>query len=129
MILYKDFYQRFRDVIKDAATEESVRLPGAQLALAARAGIRKIQTLFPEARLDLRGTRLELASAEITETAAGQSTDGAYPAIPLPDEFEPMLEAYVLAWYFARDSQDVKDESLSRHWNNRFADLAGVPRL
>lgn len=129
MIEYRAFYKRFRDAIKDALAETSVQVNTDHLALATLAGIRKIQTLFPEARLDLNGNRSDLATVAVTETQAAVKADTGFPKIPLPDEFEPMLDAYVLAWYFARESQDMKDESLSRHWNNRFADLAGVPRL
>ena len=64
------------------------------------------------------------------DAAAALSSSGTgYPKIPLPDEFEPMLQAHVMANYYARDAQDAKDESLAKHWNNRFADLAGIPRL
>lgn len=129
MIEYRAFYKRFRDVIKDSATADSLKVNTDQLARTTLGGIRKIQTLFPEARMDIRGNRADLASAAVNESTAATLADESYPAIPIPDEFEPMLEAYVMAWYFARDAQDAKDENLARHWNNRFADLAGVPRL
>ena len=130
MIEYRAFYNWFRDATKDDDAETSVRVHTDLLARATLAGIRKIQTLFVEARMSLRGPVAAAATVPVNEAAAAvRGSDGTYPAVPLPDEFEPMLQAYVLAWHYARDAADAKDESLARHWNNRFADLAGVPRL
>lgn len=129
MIEYRAFYQWFRDATKDDDAETSVKMDPRHLERATLAGIRKIQTLFAEARMDGRGRANAVPTAAVNETAAAVLGASGYPVLPLPDEFEPMLQAYVMAWHYARDAADAKDESLAKHWNNRFADLAGVPRL
>lgn len=129
MIYHKDFLQRIRDYLKDADTDATANIPQAELSRAVLAGIRKIQTLFPEARMDDRGRLAPVVTAPVTEAQAVVQVGGDYPKIPIPDEFEAVLEGFVLAWAHSRDSNDVKDESLAKHWNNRFADMAGLPRL
>jgi hypothetical protein len=129
MIEYRAFYAWYRDATKDDDAADSVKVGTDLLARATLAGIRKIQTLFPEARMDLRGRLATVPTTAVNETAAAVQGTSGYPVIPLSDEFEPMLQGYVMAWHYGRDAQDAKDESLAKHWNNRFADLAGVPRL
>lgn len=122
----KDFFAQIRCRLDDADEDASARLQSDELGRATLAGIRKIQTVFPEARMDIRGRMAALASTAYTETTAAEKSEaGDYPAIPLPPEFEPALEAYVLAWNFGREAQDAKDESLMRFWDRKFAELTG----
>ena len=131
MTYYKTFYPEIRDFLKDEDAEAVAAISPDSLARACLKGIRRIQGLFTEARMDRTGRVAPMADTAYTETQAASklAATSDYPVIPLPDEFIPALEAYVLAWAFGRDSSDVKDESLAKHWNNRFADLAGLPRL
>ena len=131
MMYYKEFYPGIRDFLKDEDAEAEATISPDALARTCLKGIQRIQNLFPETRMDRTGRMAQAAATAYTETQAKDklAATGDYPVLPLPDEFIPALEAYVLAWAFGRDSSDVKDESLARHWNNRFADLAGIPRL
>lgn len=121
----KDFFTQIRGRLKDADEDATATLQSAELGRATLAGIRKIQTLFPQTRLDDRGRLAALESTAYTETTAEAEVDGDYPTIPLPAEFEPALEAYVMAWAFGREAQDAKDESLMRFWDRKFAELTG----
>lgn len=127
---YRDFFDQIRDNLKDVDTEATASIPSAELGRYVLKGVRKIQTMFPEVRLDRRGKLCGIETVAYTETTADVQTGGEYPAIPLPEEFEPVLEAFVMSCCYGRDSNDVKDDSLFRHWQNRFDQLTGaaVPR-
>lgn len=123
----KDFFTLIRGRLKDADDDDTATLQSIELGRATRDGIRKIQTMFPETRLDIRGRLSALEATAYTDATADVLVDGDYPAIPIPPEFEPALEAFVLAWAYGREAQDAKDESLMRHWENKFAELTGLP--
>lgn len=123
---YKDFFRQIRDNIKDVDTEETASIPSAEIGRYALKAVRKLQTTFPETRMDSRGRLNALETVAYTETTASIQSNGLYPEIPLPEEFEPALEAAVMMSVFARDSNDVKDDSLFRHWQNRFDQLTGL---
>ena len=122
---YKDFFQTIRDNLKDADTEATASIPSAELGRATLRGVRKLQTTFPEIRLDRRGRQAAIETASYTEATAAVKVDGAYPVIPVTEEFEPALEAYVMAWAYGRDSNDAKDESLFRYWQGCYDQLTG----
>ena len=69
-------YQWFRDATKDDDAETSVKVDPEHLSRATLAGIRKIQTLFPEARMDGRGRSAAVPTAAVNETAAAISGTG-----------------------------------------------------
>jgi hypothetical protein len=123
---YKDFFRQIRDNLKDVDTDATASIPSAELGRFILKAVRAIQTDFPEARLDSRGNLRSLETVAYTESTAGTLTAGAYPPIPLPEEFEPALEAHVMASCHGRDSNDAKDESLLRHWRGRYNELTGV---
>jgi len=123
---YRDFFDQIRDNIKDVDTEASASIPSAELGRYILKSVRKIQSMFPETRMDRRGSLKALETTAYTETTADVMTNGQYPAIPLPEEFEPVLEAAVMTCVYGRDSNDVKDESLFRHWQNRYDQLTGA---
>ena len=123
----KDFFTLIRGRLKDADDDDTATLQSIELGRATRDGIRKIQTMFPETRLDIRGRLSALEATAYTDATAAVQVDGDYPTMPLPPEFEPALEAFVLAWAYGREAQDAKDESLMRHWENKFAELTGLP--
>ncbi len=123
----KDFFTLIRGRLKDADDDDTATLQSIELGRATRDGIRKIQTMFPETRLDIRGRLSALEATAYTEDTAAVQVDGDYPTVPLPPEFEPALEAFVLAWVYGREAQDAKDESLMRHWENKFRELTGLP--
>ncbi len=124
---FKDFFTQIRGRLKDNDADAAARLKSAELGRAAQAGIRKIQTLFPEVRMDVRGHMRPLFDTLHNETTARQKgEDGQLPSIPLPPEFEPALVAFVMAWAYGREASDAKDESLLRHWDRRFMELTGA---
>lgn len=129
MTYYKDFIQGIRDYLKDSDTDATASIGTEMLGRAIKSGVLAIQTLFPESRLDSRGLSKALETVAYTKTTAETKVGGDYPVIPIPDEFIPALEAHVLNWAHGRDSRDVKDESLARHWFNRWVDLTGQKRL
>jgi hypothetical protein len=92
---YRDFFDQIRDNLKDVDTEATASIPSAELGRYVLKGVRKIQTMFPEVRLDRRGKLCGIETVAYTETTADVQTGGEYPAIPLPEEFEPVLEAFV----------------------------------
>ena len=124
-MFYKDFFQQIRDILKDTDTEASASVPPAELGRAIRKGVVKLQTIFPEARLDRRGSLKKLETTAYTDTTANVEVGGEYPKIPISEEFEPALEAYTMMFVFARDSNDEKDESLLKYWTKRFTELVG----
>ena len=122
---YTDFFSQIRSNLKDADTDATARISGSELGRAIWNGVRKIQSLFPESRLDTRGYLKKVETASYTDTTAAIPVNGELPEVPLPVEFEPILEAYVMEWAHGRDAQDSKDLDLSRHWRNRFDMLTG----
>jgi len=122
---YKEFFQRIRDNLKDADTDATAHIQSAALGRATLAGVRRIQGLFSETRLDRRGLFRPVETVAYTETTANVEVDGSLPSVPLPLEFEPAIEAYVMEWCHARDARDQKDLDLARHWQNRFMLLTG----
>ena len=124
-MFYKDFITQIRGRLKDGLTDSTATLGSEEIGRAILAGIRMIQTDFPETRLNSRGLMADLEDTAYTETTANQQVNGEYPSIPLPTEFEAALEAYVLAWCYGREAGDAKGESLLRHWDRRFTQLTG----
>lgn len=117
---YSEMFQAIRDNIKDVDTDATASVPSAELGRAMLRGIRRLQTTFPETRLDSRGRLNGIESIAYTE-----STDGDLD-LPIPDEFCPALEAYCMSWVYGRDSNDAKDDGLFRHWQMRFDLLTGA---
>lgn len=117
---YTEFFANIRDNLKDADTDAAAHVLPAALGRATWTGLRKIMQGFPESRVDARGRLATLPSVALTESTAG--TDD----LPVPPEFEPMLEAYVMEWAHARDARDSKDLDLASYWKNRYDQLAGV---
>jgi len=122
---YKDLFQNIRDKLNDVDTDATANVQSAALGRAILAGVRRIQGLFPETRLDRRGLFRPVETVAYTETTANVEVDGSLPSVPLPMAFEPAIEAYVMEWCHARDARDQKDLDLARHWQNRFMQLTG----
>lgn len=122
---YKDFFRQIRDNLKDVDTDATASIPSAELGRYILKAVRAIQTNNPESRLDSRGNLRSLETVAYTESTAGTLTGGAFPPVPLPEEFEPALEAHVMASCHGRDSRDAKDEYMFRHWQKRYDELTG----
>lgn len=116
---YTEFFRQVRDKTKDELDAASPKVLSELMGRHTLAGLRKILGLFPEARLDIRGRLAPLPALAYNETS------GATVDLPLPAEFEPALEAYVVAAIYGSDAEDIKDESLFRYWDKRFKELTG----
>jgi hypothetical protein len=125
---YKDFFRQIRDNLKDVDTDATASVPSSEMGRSAYAGVRRIQGLFPETRLNNRGMLSNIEDRTFNETTANVLVDGELPEIPLPNEFMPALESHVMAWVYARDARDQKDADLMRHWERRFEMLTGAGR-
>lgn len=123
---YKDLFRQIRDNLKDVDTEATAGIPSAELGRYILKAVRAVQTTFPETRLDFRGRLNPLETTAYTESTAGTLTGGDYPVIPVPAEFEPLLEAHVMASCHGRDANDAKSDSLYKFWQGRYNELAGV---
>lgn len=120
MTTYTQFFQLIRDSTHDKLDSAGARVVSEVLGRYTLRGLRKIMGMFPETRLDRHGRMCELPTVALAESSAGALTNGSYPSLPIPPEFEPALEAYVLYSIYGMDSNDVKDESLFKHWQNVF---------
>ena len=125
---YKDFFRQIRDNLKDVDTDATASVPSSEMGRSTYAGVRRIQGLFPETRLDRRGFLSAIEDRVFNETTAQALVDGELPSIPIPEEFIPALEAHVMGWVHARDSRDQKDADLMRHWERRFDMMTGAGR-
>ena len=125
---YKDFFRQIRDNLKDVDTDATASVPSSEMGRSTYTGVRRIQGLFPETRLNYRGMLSPIEDRTFTEVSALVLIDGELPEVPLPNEFMPALEAHVMAWVYARDARDQKDADLMRHWERRFDMLTGAGR-
>lgn len=116
---YSDFIQQIRDKTKDVLDAATPKVISALVGRHTLAGLRKIMVSFPETRLDSRGKLLPLPTEAFSESTAGDNE------LPIPSEFDPALEAYVLAAIYGSDAEDVKDESLFRYWDKKYKELVG----
>ena len=123
---YSDFFRQIRDNLKDVDTDATASIPSAELGRSIFSGVRRLQGLFPETRMDSRGMLSSIEDTAYTEATALVPVDGVLPEVPLPNEYMPSLEAHVMAFVYARDARDQKDADLMRHWERRFDMLSGV---
>ncbi len=129
MTYYKDFFQEVLDYIKDADTDATARVSHDIIGRAIRRGIVTIQRIFPESRMDARGRFITDTIPTYTLATAGVQVGGDYPAIPLPDEFIPALNAFILHFIHGMDSRDIKDQNLASYWHKRWRELTGQKEI
>jgi hypothetical protein len=116
---YLEMFQIIRDRTKDTVDAESPDVTSTVVGRFMLFGLREIMGKYPETRLAMNGRMAALPTTAYTLATAGINV------LPIPPEFEPALEAYILKSIYALDSQDVKDESLMRFWEKKYLELMG----
>jgi hypothetical protein len=117
---YSEFFAQIRSRTKDVADGSGEKVSSVAIGRFTLAGLRRLMSTFRELTLDSRGRMSALPSVSYTEATAGVEE------LPLAAEFEPALEAFVLASIYGSDAEDVKDESLFRYWDGKFKELTGT---
>lgn len=116
---YSEFFQSVRDDMNDALDNDNPRLLSTVIGRFAWDGLKAIQSMFPETRLDPRGRQAALPAEPFTEATAGSNL------LPIPAEFEPALLSYVLARVYNRDSDDTRDKERAKYHQARWLQLTG----
>jgi hypothetical protein len=117
---YSEFFAQIRSRTKDVADGSGEKVSSVAIGRFTLAGLRRLMSMFRELAIDSRGRLSDPPSIYYTEATAGLEV------LPIPPEFEPALEAYVLASIYGSDAEDVKDESLFRYWDGKFKELTGT---